>query len=67
MAEDYHLCVTCAWRKDCDKKFKKDKDEAGKGKLRCVEYTRDVCLEDVGPSDNEKAVECAPKKKLWEW
>ncbi len=32
------LCVVCAWRKDCKKKFLQDKDVS----LRCPDFTKDV-------------------------
>ena len=67
MSGDPHLCVVCAWRKDCVKKFK-DSVELGQGKLKCPDYTRDVTIKDLGPSDKEQKTDKeTPKKKLWDW
>ncbi len=49
------VCVTCAWRQTCNKKFSVD----GTTTTRCIEYTRDLALkvpkteeeEGVGPSE----------------
>jgi hypothetical protein len=51
--EDRTICVVCAWRKDCNKKFSMD----GATTTRCPEFTRDVTLEEPDPdpkSDQEK-------------
>jgi len=40
------VCVLCAWRIACNKKFSMD----GTTTTRCLEYTRDVTL----PSPKEK-------------
>jgi hypothetical protein len=68
MAEDHHICAVCAWRKDCVKKFK-DSKELGSGKLKCPDYTRDVTIKDLGPSDKEiaESKNKSSKKKLWDW
>jgi hypothetical protein len=34
------ICVTCAWRATCNKKFSMD----GSTTTRCLEYTRDLTL-----------------------
>ena len=36
------VCVTCAWRATCNKKFSMD----GATTTRCVEYTRDLALKE---------------------
>ncbi|MBI5571081.1 MAG: hypothetical protein HY914_14145 [Desulfomonile tiedjei] len=36
------VCVTCAWRQTCNKKFSMD----GATTTRCVEYTRDLALKE---------------------
>jgi hypothetical protein len=38
------LCVTCAWRQTCNKKFLVD----GATTTRCAQYTRDITLEKPG-------------------
>ncbi|MBW2093213.1 MAG: hypothetical protein JRI34_13980 [Deltaproteobacteria bacterium] len=40
MSEEKTLCVECAWRKDCLKRYKYESST----KLRCPEFTRDVTL-----------------------
>jgi hypothetical protein len=44
------LCIVCAWRKDCQKKFMKRKD----GEFNCPDYTRDMSIKDTEKSDVEK-------------
>jgi hypothetical protein len=39
-AEERTLCVVCAWRATCQKKF--TYEQAGSG--RCPDYTRDLAL-----------------------
>jgi hypothetical protein len=45
------VCVTCAWRQTCNKKFSMD----GATTTRCVEYTRDLTLK--APKEEEGARE----------
>jgi hypothetical protein len=40
MENDRTICVMCAWRQTCNKKFSMD----GATTTRCSEYTRDVTL-----------------------
>lgn len=40
MENDRTICVMCAWRQTCNKKFSMD----GATTTRCPEYTRDVTL-----------------------
>ena len=49
MENGHTICVTCAWRQTCNKKFSMD----GATTTRCPEYTRDVTLRPP-PSDKEK-------------
>ncbi len=42
MMDGKTLCVLCAWRAGCNKKFSMD----GATTTRCPEYTRDVTLKD---------------------
>lgn len=39
-AEQASLCIVCAWRKDCQKKFSRSKDVS----FRCAEFTRDMTI-----------------------
>ncbi len=49
MENGHTICVTCAWRQTCNKKFSMD----GATTTRCPEYTRDVTLKPP-PSDKKK-------------
>jgi hypothetical protein len=40
MENERSLCVMCAWRQACNKKFTMD----GATTTRCAEYTRDITL-----------------------
>ncbi len=40
MSDDRSICVICAWRQTCTKKFSMD----GATTTRCLDYTRDVTL-----------------------
>lgn len=40
------LCVVCAWRATCNKKFSMD----GASSTRCPEFTRDVTLRNAADS-----------------
>ncbi len=46
--EDRTICVVCAWRKDCSKKFFMD----GATTTKCPDFTRDVTLK--APETEEK-------------
>jgi hypothetical protein len=48
------ICVMCAWRQTCNKKFSMD----GATTTKCPEYTRDVTLK---PASSEP--EDVPEKK----
>lgn len=49
MSTGQSLCVTCAWRQNCNKKFYVD----GSTTTRCNEYTRDVTLKIPDPDQDE--------------
>jgi len=42
MSDDRTICVICAWRQTCNKKFSMD----GATTTKCPDYTRDVTLQD---------------------
>ncbi len=44
------ICVMCAWRQACNKKFSMD----GATTTRCPEYTRDVTLKPQATEDEEE-------------
>jgi len=50
MDETRTLCVICAWRSTCDKKFLMD----GATTTRCPDYTRDVTLKPPPEKDDKK-------------
>jgi hypothetical protein len=49
MTEQVSLCVVCAWRKDCQKKFLKGQDAT----LRCADFSRDVSIKDREHDDDK--------------
>jgi len=50
MGEGQSLCVVCAWRKDCQKKFLRSKDVS----LRCPDYAKDISIKDEKKPDDQK-------------
>ncbi|AFM26571.1 hypothetical protein [Desulfomonile tiedjei] len=50
MEDGRTICVLCAWRQTCNKKFSMD----GATSTRCPEYTRDVTLPEVPPDRKEE-------------
>jgi hypothetical protein len=50
MGEERSLCVICAWRKDCQKKFLKSQDIS----FRCPEYVKDISIKDDEKPDDQK-------------
>jgi hypothetical protein len=50
MESDQTICVVCAWRQTCNKKFSMD----GSTTTRCPDFTRDVTLK---PPKEEKKEE----------
>lgn len=40
MSDEPSLCVVCAWRKECQKRFLKGLDVT----LRCPDFTRDMAI-----------------------
>jgi len=51
------ICVTCAWRRDCNKKFSMD----GATTTRCPDYTRDLTLKE--PAADSEAKEDAGSER----
>ncbi|MBM4327137.1 MAG: hypothetical protein FJ118_08230 [Deltaproteobacteria bacterium] len=47
------ICVTCAWRETCNKKFSMD----GATTTRCIDYTRDLTLGMPKTQDADSEVE----------
>jgi hypothetical protein len=50
MGNEPSLCIICAWRKDCQKKFLRDKNVT----FRCPEFTKDVTIRDREKPDDKK-------------
>lgn len=46
------LCVVCAWREHCNKKFC-----VADGGARCIDFTRDVTIKSVPDTDEDKREE----------
>lgn len=49
MVEDIEICVICAWRADCQKKF----SVSGKN-VRCPDFVRDVSVKKKSEAEEEK-------------
>lgn len=47
MSSDKTICVICAWRQTCNKKFLMD----GASTTRCADFTRDVTLKIIDDSE----------------
>jgi hypothetical protein len=65
MMDGKTLCVVCAWRSTCNKKFLMD----GATTTKCPDFTRDVTLKETLPEREEveqgagkAAPESSPKK-----
>ena len=50
MSEEPALCIVCAWRENCQKKFLKSKDVS----LRCPDFTRDLSTKDTEKGNGKK-------------
>ena len=56
MAREKQICGLCAWRRDCQKRFRMTSDVfLG---VNCPDYTRDLTIKDVEAKDleNEQAI-----------
>ena len=51
MAAEMHICGICAWRRECQKKFKISSD--GFIGSHCPDYTRDLSIKTVASEENE--------------
>ncbi len=51
MSDEKTICVVCAWRQTCNKKFSMD----GATTTRCTDYTRDITLRQ--PESEEQDME----------
>ena len=49
MVDERTVCVVCAWRENCLKRFRNEST----GQLRCPDYTRDVTLKDPEEKEEE--------------
>lgn len=51
MAEQMHICGICAWRRECQKKFRLDRD--GLIGSHCPDYTRDLTIKAASTEEKE--------------
>ncbi|HNY50657.1 MAG TPA: cytidylate kinase-like family protein [Smithella sp.] len=51
MAAEMNVCGICAWRRECQKRFKLDKDSLVGS--HCPDYTRDLTIKPAATADNE--------------
>ncbi|MCL5126395.1 MAG: hypothetical protein M1511_18230 [Deltaproteobacteria bacterium] len=58
MDERKTVCVTCAWRATCNKKFLMD----GTTTTRCLDYTRDITLRDPDDSMQDTTINTKDQK-----
>jgi hypothetical protein len=57
MGDEQTICVVCAWRQTCNKKFSMD----GSTTTRCPDYTRDVTLRGPSPEQEEEGKKGPPQ------
>ncbi len=50
MTSEYSLCIICAWRENCRKKFLKGNDLT----LKCPDFTRDLSIKNTEMPDDKK-------------
>jgi len=50
MTSEYSLCIICAWRENCRKKFLKGNDLT----LKCPDFTRDLSIKNTEIPDDKK-------------
>ncbi len=58
MEDGRTICVVCAWRQNCNKKFSMD----GATTTRCPDFTRDVTLKADSGSEKEEPTKEAGRK-----
>ena len=50
MDSEKTLCVVCAWRRDCKKKFLRNEDIS----FKCPDFTKDISIKDGVKSDDKE-------------
>ncbi len=50
MDNEIALCVVCAWRKNCQKKFFRNRDAS----FKCPDFTKDISIKNGVKSDDKK-------------
>jgi hypothetical protein len=50
MDNERTLCIVCAWRAECQKKFLRGQDVS----VRCSEFTKDISIKDGVKPDDKK-------------
>ena len=53
MAIEMHICGICAWRRECQKKFKLSKDKDSFVGSHCPDYTRDLSIKATAAAESE--------------
>lgn len=49
MTTEHALCVVCAWRENCQKKFMRGKDAS----MRCPDFSRDLSIKSTEKLDGK--------------
>ena len=49
MSDVSSLCIVCAWRKDCQKRFLKRQDI----EFRCPDFTKDMSIKDTEKTEKD--------------
>lgn len=50
MANEPSLCIICAWRENCQKKFSKGREIT----LRCPDFSKDISIKSAETPDDKK-------------
>ena len=50
MDDERTLCVVCAWRKECQKKFLRGQSTSS----RCTDFTKDLSIKDGVKTDDKE-------------
>jgi|ADurb_Total_1113_FD_contig_21_990962_length_288_multi_3_in_0_out_0_1 hypothetical protein len=56
---DRDLCLICAWRGDCKKRFKSE------GRVKCQDFCRDVAIKEAPRKEEAPETTPAQPKGLW--
>ena len=56
---DRDLCLVCAWRRDCKKRFKSE------GRVQCQDFSRDVSIKEAPRKEEAPETPPTQPKGLW--